>query len=88
MKQTRAAAQVWRVRKITRGNVSVVMKRLFDSGIEVSVTWGWEGAVTYRIEDGAPVVAKGEGDAAAAIQAIVEQAIARYPDSEFARWWR
>ena len=74
--------------KVTSANVSAVMKRLVDSAIEVSITWGREGAVTYRIVDGAPVVAKRDGDVAEAIQAIVEQALARYPDSEFARWWR
>jgi hypothetical protein len=86
--RARSAAESKRVRKVTRANIGAVMKRLFDSGIEVSVTWGWEGAATYRIEGCAPVQVSGVNHVAEAIQAIVEQALARYPDSEFSKWWR
>jgi rhamnogalacturonyl hydrolase YesR len=75
------------MRRVTRANVGTVMRRLYDAGIEVSVTWSWEGGVQYRIEDGVPVEAACDADAVEAIQAIAEQAHARYPDSVFAKWW-
>jgi hypothetical protein len=76
------------MRTVTRANVSSVLRRLFDSEIEVQVTWTWDGGVTYRIQDGVSVEPSGEYDVVSAIQTLVDDVLVRFPSSGFAQWWQ
>jgi len=76
------------MRTVTRANVSSVLRQLFDSEIEVQVTWTWDGGVTYRVEDGISVEPRGEYDVVSAIQTLVDDVLVRFPSSGFAQWWQ
>jgi hypothetical protein len=87
MEPRRPGRETWRVRTVTRANVGSILQRLFDSEIDVLISWSWDGGVTYRIDDAAPARPTGEYDLVRAMETLVGDVLRQYPRSGFARWW-
>jgi len=67
-----------------------ILQRLYDSEVNAEIRWVWEGGVEWRLGDEHNGW-KAEGSAATVALAVLEltkTAVARYPESKFAAWWR
>jgi hypothetical protein len=69
-----------------------VPQRLFESEINGEVNWffdaGFEWTLWDRQPDGGEPESRDADTYEAALTELAEAACARYPDGQFARWWR
>lgn len=78
-------------------NAIAILQALYNSEINISMSWCWDGGIDVGVDWGCfghgdwrvkTVIHNDNGDAVAlAVQFIVDEVLAQYPDSDFAKRW-
>ena len=79
-----------RLRSFGMPAIHDVLQRLYDSEINCSISWLWDGGIDWKLGD-ALNGWKAQGSArtvADAVQQLAEAACPAYPESTFVTWWK
>lgn len=64
------------------------LQRLYESEINAGINWIWDGGFEWKLQVGPEAYGGNAPTVARAIEDLAVAAVAHYPDSEFARWWK